>query len=126
MSAKAVGFLPFFGLLCGVYTLALAGYGFLAIVHRTKLTHLHFGTLAVMLFGVFESAVTFMFYLQLDITGEVACCPMRPLAVISVILNAIKRSSSRILLLSICLGYGVMFDKLSILTVGVMGVIAVL
>lgn len=126
LPAQAAGFLPFFGLLAAAYIAALALYVLLALIHRAKLTHLHFGTLAVIVFGVVEVVTSFLFYLQLDITGEVACCPVRPLAVLSIVLNAIKRSTSRVLLLSICLGYGVMYDKLSVLTTSVMGAVAVL
>ena len=126
LPAQAAGFLPFFGLLAAAYIAALALYVLLAVIHRAKLTHLHFGTLAVIVFGVVEVVTSFLFYLQLDITGEVACCPVRPLAVLSIVLNAIKRSTSRVLLLSICLGYGVMYDKLSVLTTSVMGAVAVL
>ena len=126
LPAQAAGFLPFFGLLAAAYIVAFAFYVLLALIHRAKLTHLHFGTLAVIVFGVLEVVTTFVFYLQLDITGEVACCPMRPLSVLSIVLNAIKRSTSRVLFLSICLGYGIMYDKLSVLTTSAMGAAALL
>jgi hypothetical protein len=113
LAASSFAFLPFYGVLLVVYVLTTGFYMFLSMTFKRNLTLLHYGTIAVFVFGVLEVVCMFLLYLQLNITGVPVCCPLRALAVLSIALNALKRSGSRILLLAVAVGYGVTKNRLT-------------
>ena len=125
LAASSFPFLPFYGVLCAVYIVTTGIYFLLALAFKRNLTPLHYGTLAVFVFGVLEVVCMFLLYLQLNFSGFPVCCPLRPLAILSVVLNAMKRSGSRALILSVALGFSVTTDHVKWRTKASLGVLSI-
>mmetsp|Transcript_6466 Transcript_6466/g.11339 ORF Transcript_6466/g.11339 Transcript_6466/m.11339 type:complete len:267 (-) Transcript_6466:374-1174(-) len=62
--------------------------------------------------GLVERFAQFMTYLEMNESGAKSCCPMRADLTFSSALSVLKRSSSALLLLAVCLGFGVVKPRL--------------
>jgi len=54
----------------------------------------------------------FFMYFDLNQSGDAVCCPLSEWAVVAVLLNVAKRTVSRMLLIAVCLGFGVVRPEL--------------
>ena len=107
LAASSVAYLYYYGALMVAYVALFVVYGALAHRHRAHATWLHKATLGVIAVGAAECLSMFMLYMLMNITGQPACCPAPLLALTSTVLNTLKRAVSRVLVLLICTGVGV-------------------
>lgn len=107
LAAATFGFLPYFAALAVLYL--VTGLIYLCVLAQNKAfaARLQWLVLAIFVLGFVETVSMFGLFAQINATGETACCPVHPLAVITVVLNALKRCGSRMLLLVVCFGFGV-------------------
>mmetsp|Transcript_7572 Transcript_7572/g.12215 ORF Transcript_7572/g.12215 Transcript_7572/m.12215 type:complete len:517 (+) Transcript_7572:79-1629(+) len=95
------------------------GYALLMVVYlikcyrnRDHMLRLQYAIIAVVVMGVIERGTWFSTYLEMNNSGGRACCPVRWDLSFSIALAVFKRSSSALLLLAVCLGYGVVRPRL--------------
>ena len=112
----------YFALFCAYVVLFLL-YGAMAVRHRRNSTWLHTSTLGVIAVGAIECLAMFALYAVMNSTGQPACCPAPLLALAAVALNTLKRTISRVLLLVICLGVGVVRPTLDKCRTGVVATV---
>ncbi|KAJ1459928.1 lung seven transmembrane receptor-domain-containing protein [Pelagophyceae sp. CCMP2097] len=108
------GFLPFEGARAFLFLIFQVGYIVLLILHRDRLLPLHGAILAVSLLASAEAVTWFAAYLSLNVTGEPLCCPFAPHVVAAMSLEMLRRTASRVLLLVVSLGFGLVRPSLSI------------
>ena len=77
-----------------------------------RLLPLHFLTFIVLLVCVAESAAAFAGYLEQNRTGQPQCCPFPRIVVASMVLELLRRGATRVLLLVVSLGYGLVRPRL--------------
>jgi len=82
------------------------------LMHREATLNLHNAFLIIFLFAAVESVLWFASYQYLNIDGVPYCCPFSPVVVASLVLQCIRQTLSRCLLLVVCLGYGIVRPKL--------------
>lgn len=101
-------FIPLFGYL----TIGYLALGFiwccLCLYHRSDLLHLQHYVTAVIFLGLLEVATWYFDYRNFNITGY---RPIGPV-IAGVLLSSVKRTVSRLLVLIVCMGYGVMKPSL--------------
>ena len=107
LAAATFGFLPYFAALAALYLVTGVAYCCVLALNRAFVSRLQWLVLAIFVLGFVETAAMFGLFAQINATGETACCPVHPLVVITVVLNALKRCGSRMLLLVVCFGFGV-------------------
>ena len=108
------GFLPFEGVRAGLMTLFNLGFICLLVRHRDKLLGLHFAILAVSLIAATEASTWFGAYLYLNATGTPLCCPFPGPVVAAMVLEMLRRTYTRVLLLLVSLGYGLVRPSLEL------------
>ncbi|KAF4042039.1 Lung seven transmembrane receptor [Phytophthora infestans] len=86
---------------------------FLLIRHRRQLLSLHWGILLILVMGTAASAVWLYAFYRMNKTGEPVCCPYPTTFLIAVILDTFVRTLARVILLIVCLGYGIVRSHLS-------------
>ncbi len=74
--------------------------------------NVHTALLIVFSLALIESAFWTSTYLDINITGEAFCCPYPPLVTTSFVLQVIRQTFARSLLLVVSLGYGIVRPKL--------------
>lgn len=94
--------------------------------HRETTLALHNGFLLVFLFAFIEAMLWFASYETLNITGVPYCCPFPPLVVASLVMQVVRQTLSRSILLVVCLGYGIVRPKLMSAEWGAVGVVSAL
>jgi hypothetical protein len=117
-------YLPFYGALTAVYAVAAGWFALLMARNRASLLDLQWAILGVMALGLAESAAWLLTNARMNASGAPACCPLRGDIVVSFVLQTLKQTVSRVLLLAVCLGFGVVRPRLSTqqtLVVGVLG-----
>ncbi|RLN46680.1 hypothetical protein BBJ29_001406 [Phytophthora kernoviae] len=113
LPAVLYGMLPFSALLTIGYLILDVFFTFLLIRHRRQLLSLHFGIFLILVMGTVASAVWFYAFYWMNETGAPVCCPYPTIFLASVILDALVRTLARIILLVVCLGYGIVRDHLN-------------
>jgi len=110
--AELFGMLPF-------QTARMVAYAFFAaffLGHYYKYwestIHLHTAFLLVFIFAMIEATLWFASYQSLNISGVPYCCPFPPLVIGALVLQVIRQTLSRCLLLVVSLGYGIVRPKL--------------
>jgi len=73
---------------------------------------LHHATLVVFLFAMVEATTWYAAYQTINLTGEPYCCPFPPTVVASLVLQVFRQTFSRMLLLVVSLGYGIVRPRL--------------
>jgi len=106
------GFLPFEGARCIFFALFVLYYLCVLCAHSGRLLPLHFMTFIVLLVCVAESAAAFAGYLEQNRTGQPQCCPFPRIVVASMVLELLRRGATRVLLLVVSLGYGLVRPRL--------------
>jgi hypothetical protein len=86
-------------------------YFLLFIKHRDFLLPLHSAILAVFFIATLEATVWFAAYTHINSTGQPYCCPFPGVVAAGMILEALRSTLSRAVLLCVCLGYGVVRPK---------------
>uniref|UniRef100_K3WZP9 GOST seven transmembrane domain-containing protein n=1 Tax=Globisporangium ultimum (strain ATCC 200006 / CBS 805.95 / DAOM BR144) TaxID=431595 RepID=K3WZP9_GLOUD len=97
LPAPLYGMLPFSGFLSIGYAVLDVFFAFLLCRHRQQIIQLHYGIFFVLLMGTVAASVWFYAFYRMNKTGE-------PAAV---------RTLARIILLVVCLGYGIVRNTLS-------------
>jgi hypothetical protein len=100
------GFLPFQTMLTGCYILLDLLFIAALMYHREVAIPLQYGILAVLMIGTVESSSWQYAYNDMNISGEPSCCPFPKVLVAAVLLEMVRKTLSRILLLVVCLGLG--------------------
>eukprot|EP00301_Raphidiophrys_heterophryoidea_P010098 c15141_g1_i1.p1 GENE.c15141_g1_i1~~c15141_g1_i1.p1 ORF type:complete len:507 (+),score=100.24 c15141_g1_i1:51-1523(+) len=102
-------FIPlFYWLSIGYLALGLV-WGLLCILYRNDLLHLQHYVSIVIVLGLLETAVWYFDYVSFNDKGTRAIGPV----VVGVVLSSVKRTLSRLLVLIVCMGYGVMKPTLT-------------
>ncbi|CAH0519267.1 unnamed protein product [Peronospora belbahrii] len=91
----------------------------LKFVGFMELLSLHWGILLILVMGTAASAVWFYAFYRMNKTGEPVCCPYPTTFLIAVILDTFVRTLARVILLIVCLGYGIVRSNLSRVEVSV-------
>lgn len=94
--------------------------------HRETTLALHNGFLLIFLFAFIEAMLWFASYEVLNHTGVPYCCPFPPLVVASLVLQVVRQTLARSLLLVVCLGYGIVRPKLMTAEWSAVAVVSVL
>lgn len=111
LSGIYYGYMPFEGLRACVFGLFTFLYAILLFIHRHTLLVTNWFILIVVFFCTIESILWFASYLNMNETGEPYCCPFPNLISASMVFQVFRRSLSRCLLLSICMGLGLARDS---------------
>ena len=106
-------YLPFYGILFCLYTVILCWFSCLLWRNKESVLGLQWAIFAVMALGMVETAAWFFTNVRMNFTGHPSCCPMRSDLVVSWIVQTVKQTVSRLLLLSVCMGFGVVRPRLS-------------
>ena len=101
------GCLPFelFRVVASV-ALALA-FGYAMYHHRTSVLTVHKMILGVIILATLEAGTWWGAYSTMNRTGKPYCCPYPPTVVLAMVMEILRRTTSRFMLLMICLGYGI-------------------
>ncbi|CAI5723261.1 hypothetical protein KXD40_000596 [Peronospora effusa] len=124
LPAVLYGMLPFSGFLTAGYLVLDVFFTFLLIRHRRQLLSLHWGILLVLIMGTAASAVCFYAFYRMNKTGEPVCCPYPTTFLISVILDTLMRTLARVILLIVCLGYGIVRSHFTRVEVSVIALLS--
>lgn len=119
LPAVLYGMLPFSGFLTVGYLVLDVFFVFLLIHHRRQLLSLHWGILLILVMGTTAAAVSLYAFYRMNKTGEPVCCPYPTTFLIATILDTFVRTLARVILLIVCLGYGIVRSHLSRAEVGV-------
>ncbi|KAF1334110.1 Transmembrane protein, partial [Globisporangium splendens] len=113
LPAPLYGMLPFSGFLSIGYVVLDVFFAFLLCRHRQQIIQLHYGIFFVLLMGTVATSIWFYAFYRMNKTGEPVCCPYPTIFLVSVIFDAAVRTLARIILLVVCLGYGIVRNTLS-------------
>ncbi len=112
LPAELFGFIPFEGMRMIMFAVFGAYYLHQYIKYRDSTLPLHKATLAVFLVAFIEAASWFIAYQTINETGTPYCCPFPTTVVIALVLQVFRATFSRMLLLVVCLGYGIVRPRL--------------
>ncbi|CAK4086444.1 unnamed protein product [Aphanomyces euteiches] len=112
LPAVFYGLLPFSGFLALGYLALGLFYGIFLICYRRTVIRLQYGIFAVVALGVAASGVWFLALTDMNTNGEPFRWPLPPLYITAVIFDVGMRTIARILLLVVCLGYGIVRNYL--------------
>eukprot|EP00299_Pterocystis_sp_00344_P008120 c2948_g1_i1.p1 GENE.c2948_g1_i1~~c2948_g1_i1.p1 ORF type:complete len:498 (-),score=90.91 c2948_g1_i1:70-1524(-) len=101
-------FIPLFGYLAIGYLVLGLIWGVLCVIHRHDLLHLQHYVSVVIMLGLLETMTWYVDYRNFNLTGSRAIGPV----IAGVLLSNVKRTLSRLLVLIVCMGYGVMKPSL--------------
>eukprot|EP00298_Acanthocystis_sp_HF-20_P018593 c21992_g2_i1.p1 GENE.c21992_g2_i1~~c21992_g2_i1.p1 ORF type:complete len:491 (-),score=165.17 c21992_g2_i1:156-1595(-) len=102
-------FIPLFGYLTLAYAILGVCWAILCMCYCSDLLHLQHYVSIVIVLGFLESATWYLDYQKFNESGKRAIGPV----VAAVILSSVKRTLSRLLVLIVCMGYGVMKPALT-------------
>ena len=105
--------LPWHGVMFCLYTLFCLGYIIIMLRNRQFLLPLQYTVLAVGVLGLFEASSYFFMYLSKNASGEASCCPVAADVIFAAVVSVLKTSASGVGLLAVCLGFGVVHERLS-------------
>jgi hypothetical protein len=106
------GFLPFQTMLTASYIVLDLVFIALLMYHRDVAIPLQYGILVVLILGTIESSAWQYAYNEMNLTGEPSCCPFPKALVAAVLLEMVRKTVSRILLLVVSLGLGMVRPEL--------------
>lgn len=109
LPAELYAFLPFFGALTLAYLVLAVGWALLCARHWHHLLPLQSAIAGVLLLCVVEGGAWYLAYRAFNEGGVRGRLP----TIIGVLLSASRRTISRLLVLSVCLGYGVVRPTLA-------------
>lgn len=114
LSGIYYGYLPFEGIRAAAFVVFATTYMILLIAFRDNLIRVHYFIMTVIAVAALEATVSFASYVDMNENGEPYCCPFPGAVVASMLLEVLRRTLSRVLLLLICMGYGVVRVKLAV------------
>lgn len=109
-----------------LYLALLLAFSVSVCRYRQELLWLHYVLTAVVIVGTIEVVTWFSMFVDLNTTGAPICCPLHAFAGFAIVLNVVKRTVSRCVLVAVCLGFGVVRPRLpmrqtiAIVTLGAM------
>ena len=106
------GYLPFEGARMAAFILFGTVYLVSFFKHLDELLPLHGAILFVLGVAILEATMWFAAYAELNRTGQPYCCPFPKIVAASLIFSVLRRTTTRALLLVVCLGYGIVRPKL--------------
>jgi hypothetical protein len=112
LPAELFGFIPFEGARTLMFAVFGAYYFYQYIKHRESSLPLHKATLIVFIIAFVEAASWFVAYQTINETGTPYCCPFPTTVVVALVLQVFRQTFSRMLLLVVCLGYGIVRPRL--------------
>lgn len=107
LSAIYYGYLPFEGCRATVFALFTFLYLVLLVANWERLMPVHWCILVVVSVAFCEALAWFLAYWDMNNTGQPYCCPFPTAVAVAMVLEALRRTLSRALLLLLCLGFGV-------------------
>ena len=112
LPGELYGYLPFEAVRAIGYFLFLCI--FLVQYQRNKdsALPLHRAIMFVLLVGLSEAAAWYLAYATINETGQPYCCPFPAVVVLGFVLQIFRQTFSRLLLLIVCLGYGIVRPRL--------------
>lgn len=107
-SAHLYGLIPFFVVYTICVSIFLLAYLILALKHRAELIGLHYMTLILILITLVGSILYLNAFISGNDTGEPLCYPICGAAyLVAMVVDEIKNTLARLILLVVCLGLGV-------------------
>jgi hypothetical protein len=103
LPAELYPFLPFFGFMTAAYALLSLFWAFSCVRHLAALLPLQTAIAGVLLLSVAESATWFATYRAFNDGGVRGLVP----TVLAVLISTVRKTVARLLVLTVCLGYGV-------------------
>lgn len=82
-------------------------FGFAMYRHRSSVLTVHKMILGVMILATLEASTWWAAYTYMNRTGKPYCCPYPATVVLAMVMEILRRTTSRFMLLMICLGYGI-------------------
>jgi len=116
LNGWAYGILPLNIFLCFFYGTLLIAFTVGTLRNREHVLMVQYAIIAVCVMGFVERLTWAITYIEMNATGGRACCPVRGDLTFSITLAVFKRASCVLLLLSVCLGFGVVKPRLSKIT----------
>ncbi|TMW65959.1 hypothetical protein Poli38472_003724 [Pythium oligandrum] len=107
LPAVLYGMIPFSALLTVGYLMLFGFFSVLLVRHRKQVIQLHYGILLVLLMGTAATAAWFYAFFRMNQTGEPVCCPYPTTFLVAVVLDTLMRTLARLILIVVCLGYGI-------------------
>jgi len=101
------GFLPWNGIRALLFVIFDMIYFYLFCRYRDKLLKVHIAIGMVLVMASLEAFSWFAAYVLMDVNGTPSCCPFPVSVIVSLVLENLRKTMSRTLLLMICLGWGV-------------------
>ncbi|CAM9286326.1 unnamed protein product [Hapterophycus canaliculatus] len=84
-----------------------AGFGYAMWRHRASVLTVHKMILGVIVLATLEACTWWGAYSYMNRTGKPYCCPYPGTVVLAMVMEVLRRTTSRFMLLMICLGYGI-------------------
>jgi len=113
LPAMYFGFLPFEGARFVAFLLFNLYFCALLLKHRATAVPLHGAILVATGVACAEAGVWFASYLAMNATGQPLCCPFPKHVIAAMSLEFLRRTLTRVLLLVVSLGYGLVRDRLT-------------
>lgn len=82
-------------------------FGFAMYRHRSSVLAVHKMILGVMILATLEAGTWWAAYSHMNRTGNPYCCPYPAPVILAMVMEVLRRTTSRFMLLMICLGYGI-------------------
>lgn len=108
LSADDYPFLPFYGIMCFVYLFYAISWLIVSALQWKDLLRIQYWIAAVILLGMIEKAVFYLEYSSVNNTGV----SVKGAILFAELVSCVKRSLSRILVLIVSLGYGIVKPRL--------------
>ncbi|XP_042144501.1 transmembrane protein 87A [Ixodes scapularis] len=108
LSAVDWPFLPFYGVMCGVYVLYAVGWLLVSALQWRDLLRIQFWIGGVISLGMLEKAVYYAEYQSINYTGY----SVQGAVLFAEVLSCLKRSLARLLVIIVSLGFGIVKPRL--------------
>ena len=112
LPGELYGYLPFEAARALAYFAFMVVYVIQYMRYKESALSLHKGVLFVLSVGLAESATWYAAYATINANGQPYCCPFPPIVVAGFVLQVFRQTFSRLLLLIVCLGYGIVRPRL--------------
>ncbi|CBJ28368.1 G-protein coupled receptor [Ectocarpus siliculosus] len=83
------------------------GFGYAMLAHRASILPVHKMIIGVIVLSTLEASTWWGAYSYVNATGRPYCCPYPGVVVLAMLMEVVRRTTSRFMLLMICLGYGI-------------------
>ncbi|XP_064484318.1 transmembrane protein 87A-like [Ornithodoros turicata] len=108
LSAVDWPFLPFYGVMCGVYVIYAVGWLVVSAMQWRDLLRIQFWIGGVIFLGMLEKAVFYAEYQSINYTGY----SVQGAVLFAEVLSSLKRSLARLLVIIVSLGFGIVKPRL--------------